>query len=78
MIYHSQIAAQGLPRYASIPKACDLLGIGRTKMYDYAGNGLIRIIKVGGRSLVDIDAALAWMATLPTASIAPQTHKRGG
>ncbi len=66
------------PRYAPIPKACDLLGIGRTKLYDYAGQGLIRIVKAGGRSLVDIDHALGWMATLPAASIAPQSRKAGG
>jgi len=75
---HAQIHGHGLPRYAAIPKACDLLGIGRTKLYDYAGRGLIRIVKAGGRSLVDIDQALGWMATLPTADIAPQTRKPGG
>jgi len=76
--YHPQLQGHGLPRYAAIPKACDLLGIGRTKLYDYAGQGLIRIVKAGGRSLVDIDQALRWMATLPTADIAPQTRKPVG
>jgi excisionase family DNA binding protein len=77
MKIYPQIAAERVPRYAPIGRACDLLGIGRTKIYAYAGDGLIRIIKVGGRSLVDIDQALAWMATLPTADIAPQTHRAG-
>jgi len=72
-----QSAAQDLPRYMPIPKACTYLGLGRTKIYDLAGHGLIRIIKVGGRSLVDVDRALAWMATLPTAGISPQNHKTG-
>jgi excisionase family DNA binding protein len=60
-----------LPRYTSINTACDILGFGRSKLYELAGEGSIRIVKVGGRSLVDIEAALAWMATLPVASIAP-------
>jgi excisionase family DNA binding protein len=59
------------PRYAPINKACDILGFGRSKLYELAGEGSIRIVKVGGRSLVDIEAALGWMATLPVASIAP-------
>jgi excisionase family DNA binding protein len=60
-----------LPRYAPIPKACDLLGFRRTKLYELAGAGSIRIVKVGGRALIDMEHALAWMATLPTAAIAP-------
>ena len=67
-------SVSGLPRYAPIPKACDLLGFRRSKLYELAGEGAIRVVKVGGRSQVDIDAALALMATLPTASIAP-AHK---
>jgi hypothetical protein len=78
LTYHPQISGQSVPRYAPIPRACDILGIARTKLYHYAGQGLIRIVKAGGRSLVDIEQALAWMATLPAAEIAPQTRKTGG
>jgi excisionase family DNA binding protein len=74
---HSKIGPQQPPLYAPIPQACALLGLGRTKVYDLAGRGLIRIVKVGSRSLVDIDQALEWMATLPTAAIAPQNPKAG-
>lgn len=63
------------PLYATVPNAVVILGIGRTKIYDYAGRGLIRIVKVGNRSLVDIDHALSWMSTLPLAEIAPQNRK---
>jgi len=76
--YQSLANNHGVPRYAPIPRACDLLGIGRTKLYDYAGKGLIRVVKAGGRSLVDIEQALAWMATLPAAEIAPQSRKAAG
>lgn len=60
-----------VPSYAPIPKACDILGFRRSKLYELAGAGAIRIVKVGGRSLVDMEAALAYMATLPLARIAP-------
>lgn len=71
MTFQASPIIAGLPRYAPIPKACDLLGFRRSKLYELAAEGSIRIVKVGGRSLVDIEAALAWMATLPVASIAP-------
>jgi excisionase family DNA binding protein len=76
MISNITLSTAELPRYAPIPKACDLLGFRRSKLYELAGEGSIRIIKVGGRSLVDIEHALAWMATLPVASIAPVHTKR--
>jgi excisionase family DNA binding protein len=77
-MHPAQFNALRDPKYAPIPRACDLLGLGRTKIYALAGEGLIRIVKAGGRSLVDIEQALAWMATLPAAEIAPQTRKTGG
>lgn len=66
-------APVNIPRYSPIPQACEILDFKRSKMYELAGAGAIRIIKVGGRSLVDMQAALAYMATLPLASIAPTT-----
>lgn len=69
------ISAQTPPWYATFPNACRVLGIGRTKLYALAGEGRIRIVKVGHRSLVDINQALGWMATLPAAEISPQTRK---
>jgi hypothetical protein len=58
-------------RYSPIPQACDILGFRRSKLYELAGAGAIRIVTVGGRSLVDMEAALAYMNTLQLASIAP-------
>lgn len=60
-----------LPRYAPIPRAIAILGIGRSTLYKEAGRGNIRLIKAGWRTLVDIPHALAWMATLPLAHVAP-------
>ncbi len=59
----------GLPKYAPIPKACDIIGLGRSTIYRLAGEGTLRLVKAGGRTLVDMEHALAWMATLPMASI---------
>lgn len=59
-----------LPRYAPIPKAIAILGIGRSTLYKEAARGNVRLIKCGWRTLVDIQQALEWMATLPEASIA--------
>jgi excisionase family DNA binding protein len=64
-----------IPPYTTISHACEILGFGRSKLYELAADGSIRIVKVGGRSLVDIEAALAWMKTLPEAKISPVRAK---
>lgn len=51
----------GPPKYAPIPRACYITGLGRSTIYKLAGNGTLRLIKAGGRTLVDIDAALEYM-----------------
>ena len=60
-----------LPRYAPISRACDITGLGRSTIYKLAGQGRLRLVKAGGRTLVDIEHAIQWMATLPLANIAP-------
>ncbi len=69
LIKHIEAGASSLPRYAPIPKACQITGLGRSTIYKLAGEGTLRLIKAGGRTLVDLDHALAWMETLPTAAI---------
>jgi excisionase family DNA binding protein len=61
----------GIPRYAPIPRAIEITGLGRSTIYKLAGQGKLRLIKAGGRTLVDMDHAMQWMATLPPANIAP-------
>ena len=67
-----------VPPYSSIATACELLGLSRSTLYELAARGSIRVIKVGGRSVVDIDRALAWMASLPPAQITTGLRKAGG
>jgi hypothetical protein len=57
------------PQYATIPRWCLISGMGRTRTYEEAGAGNLRIIKVGGRSLVDVPHGLGWMRSLPSAAI---------
>lgn len=65
-----------LPQYAPIPRATAILGIGRSTLYAEAGRGNIRLIKAGGRTLVDIPHALEWMAKLPLARISPPYRRQ--
>ena len=59
------------PRYAPIPRAIEITGLARSTIYKLAGQGKLRLVKAGGRTLVDMDHAMQWMGTLPLASIAP-------
>jgi excisionase family DNA binding protein len=60
-----------MPKFAPILKATELLGLSRSSIYRMAGAGELRIVKAGGRSLVDLDHAFAFRASLPTAPISP-------
>lgn len=42
------------PRLVSIPRAGQLLGIGRTKTYDLISERLLETISIGGRRLVTL------------------------
>jgi excisionase family DNA binding protein len=61
----------GLPRFAPIPQASKLIGLGRSTIYKLAGERKLRLVKAGGRTLVDLDHAMHWLSTLPLANIAP-------
>lgn len=58
------------PRYAPIPQASKLIGLGRSTIYKLAGERKLRLVKAGGRTLVDVDHAMEWLSTLPLANIA--------
>jgi hypothetical protein len=60
-----------IPQYGTLSKWGEISGMGRTRTYEEAGKGNLRLIKVGGRTLVDIPHGLAWMRTLPSAQIRP-------
>lgn len=58
--------------YGPIPRACYRYGMSRSRLYILAGQGLIRFIRVGGRTLVDFGSVESYLASCPTASIRPQ------
>jgi hypothetical protein len=46
----------------------------RTASYNALGRGDLKAIKVGNRTLIDVEAGLDWMRSLPPAHIrAPRT-----
>ena len=58
------------PKFACIPNWCMISGMSRTATYNALGRGDLKGIKVGDRTLIDVDAGLAWMHALPQAKIA--------
>ncbi len=59
------------PIMAPIPRAVSLSGISRSSIYRLAGEGRIRIVKLGRTSLVDMTSVRAFLDTLDAARIAP-------
>ena len=57
------------PEYARIPDAVRHYGLSRSRLYLLAGDGLIRFVKVGNASLVDMASVRAYLAKQPTATI---------
>jgi hypothetical protein len=57
------------PKFAPLPQWCALSGMSRTASYNALGRGDLKAIKVGTRTLIDVDAGLAWLRSLPAAQI---------
>jgi hypothetical protein len=57
------------PKFATIPAWCALSGMSRTGTYHELGRGNLRAIKSGVRTLIDVEAGLAWLRSLPTAQV---------
>ena len=49
-------------------EAAQLVGIGRTKIYEAIGTGELKSLKIGSRRLVAIDALRDWLRTHEVAS----------
>ena len=60
-----------VPRYASVADWCGLSGIGKTTTYALLSAGALKAIKVGKRTLVDVQAGLDWMQSQPAAQFQP-------
>ncbi len=53
-----------------IPEVCDRTSLGRSRIYEDIGSGRLKIVKVGARTLVSIDALKEWIASLEV----PRAH----
>ena len=62
-------AADTPPEYGRIPEACRRYGLSRSRLYLLAGEGLVRFVKVGNATLVDLGSVRAYLASCPTAEI---------
>jgi excisionase family DNA binding protein len=54
-----------------VKQACVVGGFGRSTLYDIVGQGLVRAVKLGSKTLIDTASLLAYLAGLPKAKIRP-------
>jgi excisionase family DNA binding protein len=59
----------GTPKLSLISDFSRLFGVGRTMVYRSVGAGELRALKVGRRTLIDVESASAWASNLPHAAI---------
>jgi hypothetical protein len=50
--------------------------MGRSSVYEALGRGDLKAIKLGVRTLIDVEAGLAWLASMPAAEITTGRHRR--
>jgi hypothetical protein len=50
--------------------------MGRSSVYEALGRGDLRAIKLGVRTLIDVEAGLAWLASMPAAEITTGRTRR--
>ena len=67
-----------LPKYATIPDWCQISGLGRTVTYEWLARKILRAVKAGNRTLIDVPHGLEYMAGLPEAEITTGLKRRGG
>jgi hypothetical protein len=57
------------PRYASISDWVALSGVSRSVTYEMLGRGELRAVKLGVKTLIDVEHGLVHIASLPPADI---------
>jgi excisionase family DNA binding protein len=63
--------SDAVPEYARIPEACRRYGLSRSRLYVLAGEGLVRFVKVGSATLVDLATVRDYLASCPAAQVRP-------
>jgi hypothetical protein len=65
------------PAYCSIDSWLEMSGMGRRSTYDELGRGNLKAIKVGARTLMDVEFNMAWLRSRPAAKIrAPRERQQ--
>ena len=62
-------AKHNWPAFSTINGWCSISGMGRTAVYKAMSRSDLKAIKVGNRTLIDVEAGLAWLRGLPKAAI---------
>ncbi|WP_428487219.1 helix-turn-helix domain-containing protein [Rhodopila sp.] len=57
------------PKFTTIDNWIVMSGMGRRSVYEYLGSGELKAVKVGSRTLIDVEAGLAWLRSRPPAVI---------
>jgi excisionase family DNA binding protein len=57
------------PEYGRIPEACRRYGLSRSRLYLLAGEGVVRFVKVGTATLVDLESVRSYLAACPPAQV---------
>ena len=64
------------PAFATVPDWCVISGMSRSGTYEALGRGELRAKKLGTRTLVDVEHGLAWLRSLPSATVRPHGPKK--
>jgi hypothetical protein len=59
------------PKFASVHRWCALSGMSRTGTYEALRRRYLSAIKVGRRTLIDVESGLTWLCSLPRATFTP-------
>jgi hypothetical protein len=70
-------AAANRPAYCSIDNWLNMSGMGRRSTYDELGRGNLRAIKIGSKTLIDVEFGMKWLRSRPAAVIrAPRSRQQ--
>ena len=58
------------PLAVTIPDACGMIGLGRTKLYAEIAAGRLEARKVGKRTLIPVASLRSWLSSLPSVEAA--------
>ena len=65
------------PEYQRIPDICRRFGLSRSGVYRLASQGHIRLVKLAGRTVVDVITVRRYMAGLPLAAVSAPRQVSG-